>query len=630
MHWADASSLALLEELVDLTLTKRIGFFLVARPEAVERLEELTRRAPVHALIRLGALDEPGVEALIGSVLDAPAPTELASFVAARSGGNPLFIRELVRSLQDRGTLRAEHGSWHLLPGWDENELPPTIEEVLAARIDLLPRTASSVLATASVIGRRVGIDLLSAVLDDPQGLEASLDALVTAGFLDRAHGGRFEHLVFHHALVQDVAYARLLRRRRRDLHRRVAEVAERAFGAGDNVIDLLARHLYLGEAGEKAVEYLRRAGERSKRLYANEEAILQFARACELAPDDAEIRLELAELRELVGDYAEALELYRQVRDATGDVRGWRGEASTLRKRGEYVAALAVVAEALSSDALKLADPTPLWLEQGQTLAVAGRFDEAIDVLRAGLEPARERGGAIAGHMLLGLARAETIEEQLESALSHALEAESIFEQAGDVRALATTMRLLGDLHRNRRDLDAAARDLRRGLELAERTGSVEEIGGCLINLSLVEIERERLEDSIACSRRAIEEFQRIGHPAGLALGYGNLAYALSLSGEFDEAYPHSQRALELAQSIGNGLAIADIRDTIAQIKLGQKRYVEAAEEAEQAAAQFVEMGATSFATKSFTLAAEAWEQAGESKRARASEARARDLVSA
>ena len=630
LHWADASSLALLEELVDLTETERVGLFLAARPEAFERLEELTQRARAQALIRLDALDESGVEALIGSLLDAPAPAELASFVAARSGGNPLFVRELVRSLQDSGTLHAEDGSWHLLPGWDENELPPTIEEVLAARIDLLPRAAAAVLATASVIGRRIGMELLSAVLDDPPDLDASLDALVTAGFLDRAHGDSYERLVFHHALVQDVAYARLLRRRRRDLHQRVAEVAERAFGAGDNVIDLLARHLYLGEAGAKAVEYLRRAGERSQRLYANEEAILHFSRACELAPDDAEVRLELAELRELVGDYTEALELYRHVRDATGDVRAWRGEASTLRKRGEYVAALAIVAEALGSDALALADPTPLWLEQGLTLAVAGRFGEAIDVFEAGLEPARARGGSIAGHMLLGLARAETIEEQLESALSHALEAESIFEQAGDIRALATTMRLVGDLHRNRGDLDDAARDLRRGLELAERTGSVEEIGGCLINLSLVEIEREAFEDSIACSRRAIEEFERIGHPAGLALGYGNLAYALTLTGAFDEAYPHSQRALELAESIGNGLAIADIRDTIAQIKLGQERYVEAAEEAERAAAKFLEMGATTSATKSFNLAAEAWEQAGESERARASEARARDLVSA
>ena len=60
---------------------------------------------------------------------------------------------------------------------------------------------------------------------------------------------------------MQDVAYSRLLRRRQQEIHRKVADTAERLYGAGDDVIDLLARHLYLGKAGEKAVGFLRRAG---------------------------------------------------------------------------------------------------------------------------------------------------------------------------------------------------------------------------------------------------------------------------------------------------------------------------------------------------------------------------------
>jgi tetratricopeptide (TPR) repeat protein len=227
-------------------------------------------------------------------------------------------------------------------------------------------------------------------------------------------------------------------------------------------------------------------------------------------------------------------------------------------------------------------------------------------------------------------LARAETVEGRLESALSNATRAERIFAEMDDVRSLATTMRLLGDLHRNRGELDDAARVLRGGLELAVRTGSIEEMGGCLINLALVELERGDLEESMACSRRAIEEFERIGHVAGLALGYGNLAFALSRSGVYDEAFEHSQRALELAQSIGNALAAADIRDTIAEILLGQERFAEAAEEAEEAAAQFLEMGAATMATKSLRVAAEAWAKAGEMQRARDSEERARSVLSA
>ena len=123
--------------------------------------------------------------------------------------------------------------------------------------------------------------------------------------------------------------------------------------------------------------------------------------------------------------------------------------------------------------------------------------------------------------------------------------------------------------------------------------------------------LEREDVEESIACSRRAIAEFERIGHTAGLALGYGGLSYGLSRAGEYDEALKHATHALELAQSIGNALAAADIRDTMSEILLGQQRYAEAALEADEAASQFLQMGAGAMATKAFGVAAEAWTKA-------------------
>src|SRR5439155_15563644 len=146
----------------------------------------------------------------------------------------------------------------------------------------------------------------------------AGSDELLAAGFFEESGERETRVLAFRHALVQDVAYERLLRRRRRDLHLRVAEQAEALYGAGDDAIDLLARHHYLG-GGPKAVEYLRRAASRAARLYANEEAILHLSRCAQLQPRDLELRLELADLHELVGSYDEALGLYREVRDATG-----------------------------------------------------------------------------------------------------------------------------------------------------------------------------------------------------------------------------------------------------------------------------------------------------------------------
>ncbi|HET6642916.1 MAG TPA: adenylate/guanylate cyclase domain-containing protein, partial [Gaiellaceae bacterium] len=428
-HWLDGSSAALTRELAQLCEREPLALYLIARPEASLALDEIAGDSPRRA-IALEPLDEEGVAALVGSLLAGDVEEGFPGLVRERTAGNPLFVEELLRSLQETGALARQNGSWHTQRGWDAEAVPPTIEELLASRIDLLSRNDASILQTASVIGRRVQVDLLEAVTNAPD-LDGALKRLVAAGFLDPLDGEGSGRLLFHHALVQDVAYSRLLRRKRRDVHRQVAEVAEAMYGAGDEIIDLLARHLYLGEAGAKAIDYLVRAGERSKALYANDEAIVQLTRAAEVvrADDDVAARLpaillDLADLHELVGDYEEALELYAEVRAVTHDVRAWRGLASVHRRRGEYEQALAVIDEAIAADELRGQDLAPLWLQAGWSLALSGRLDQAIDVFQAGLEALGPRTDSVVGQLLAELARNEGLAGRPEDALAHLLQA--------------------------------------------------------------------------------------------------------------------------------------------------------------------------------------------------------------
>jgi adenylate cyclase len=627
VHWADASSLALLGDLVHLCVEVPLVLYLVARPESEDVFEQ---HVPARHAVRLEPLGADDLDALLAELIGGAAPRGLATFVAARTGGNPFFAEELIRSLLENGTLVRKNGSWRMGAGWDERRLPTTIEEVLAARIDALSRAAASVLQTASVIGRRVALELLLAVHEPAADVDPAVDSLVRSGFLDweEEEDDRSRRVVFHHALVQDTAYSRLLRRRQRAIHERVAEVAEQLYGSGDDVIDLLARHLYLAGAGQKAIDYLRRAGARAKQLFANEEAILHFTRAVELAPTDVELRLELGDLHELVGNYTDALDLYSQVRDSSRDVRAWSGIAATLRKQGEYAKALEAIDDAIASGEFGEAELLVLWLEQGWTLSVAGRFEQAIDVLEAGLLSAGDRADDVVGHMLLRLARAKTIEGRLPEALSHGLHARELFEQHGDLRGLAAACRVVGDTYRRTEQLDAAAAMLRDGLVLAERVGSTEEIGGCLINLGLVSMRRGDFADAIAHNRRAIAEFERSGNASGRSQGYANLAWAHAENGDLGESLHYCERALDLAHAIGHPLTIADVYDTMALVRLKEGDVARAVEQAEQAASLYLDMGAAPHAADSLELAAKAWEFVGETERAHATRARAREVA--
>ena len=435
--------------------------------------------------------------------------------------------------------------------------------------------------------------------------------------------------------LVHDVAYSRLLRRQRRDLHRRVADVAEALYGAGDDVVELLARHLYLGEAGAKAFDYLVRAGERALHLYANEEAIVHFTRAEELVegePAESGRRfnlLSLADLHDLVGDYDESVRLYRgRLRDATSDGPRLVRSRRTHRKRGEYEEARAVVDEGFapnrspestsprsgSSRVRRCPPPGTSRARSTSSTSVcrspppaASRLPESC--LRASLVP----------RLMCG---------RSDEALRHALDAQAGFETKGDQRALSGALRLLGDVYTTLGRPEEAVETLERGLELAERVGNVEELGGCLINLGLAKLAQRDYDAAVVCNERAIAEFERIGHGSGRALGYSNLAWVLANKGDYDDAERYCALAIEVAEAIGHRLVVAETTDTMAFIGLRRGTPGEAAARAEEAARLFLELGASPKAAQSLELAAKAWDAAKEVGRARETRSRARALV--
>jgi class 3 adenylate cyclase/tetratricopeptide (TPR) repeat protein len=619
LHWADAATVDLVSLIGGAAADLPLLLLATSRPDATA-IDRVRREAIDAHVLALAPLSDDDTAALVEALRLDAAP-ELVETVRRRSGGNPFFASELVRAIGESAG------------GFDALALPPTVESALAARLDRLEGGAAHALEVAAAIGTEIPFELLDAAAELPE-LRAAVKQLLKADLLERVGDGR-DLLTFRHALVQEVAYGRILRRRARALHLSIADAAERLWGNEGDAVDVLARHLYHAKARDRAVPQLLRAADRAEDVFANDAAMLHLRRALELFDDDDHERsremgsrdtvaLRLADLCELVGGYEDATLLYRSLLDGPLGPQASYGLAASLRKRGEYDESLRVL-DAAGTRTMSKQEKAMLWLERGRALMVADGFDSAITALTSGLELAPS-DSQVNGSLLCDLARAESSVARADDALIHALEARRTFEALADLRHLTSALRVLGGVYEDLGRLDDAAEALRAGLALAERTGRIEEIGGCLINLGLVELTRERIDDAISCNRRAIDELERIGHPAR-ATAYANLAEALLARGDFDEVHEYCEQAIAVASQQHDSLTVADASLTAAIADLRAGRASEAGTRAEEAAAWFLEVDAKEWAAKALAVAVDAWSAAGDRSRAQAALANADEL---
>jgi len=293
LHWADASSLALLESLYRLVEKHRLLFINVFRPgyweggeRTVEKISELLPHQYNEIVIQ--PLDHQASQALIGNMLDIKGlPQSLRLQIVERSGGNPFFIEEVVRSLIDEGAIIREGGSFTVTEKINTVVIPPTINDVLVARIDRLEERTRDLVKMASVIGRNFFDRVLKDVAAAIDDIDKKLTHLKGLQIIkDRIRMEELEY-VFKHALAQEAAYESILIQQRRTLHLKVAQSIEWVFQKKlYEFYGMLAYHYGKGEDLEKAEEYMVKAGEEAFRASASSEALYYYQEGLRLYLD--------------------------------------------------------------------------------------------------------------------------------------------------------------------------------------------------------------------------------------------------------------------------------------------------------------------------------------------------------
>ncbi len=287
LHWADTSTIEILEPLLRLTEQYSILFILVYRPgyrETGDRLEITIREnySAHYTEILLSPLESGESETLIENLLNIQGlPHSLREEIVARAGGNPFFIEEVVRSLIDEGAIEMKNGSFAVTDRIHHVRIPATINEVLMARIDRLDAETRDLVKTASVIGRSFFHKILTQVAEDINDMEERLAYLKDIQLIrDHTRMDELEYL-FKHALAQETAYESLLIQRRKELHCRVAQAIETIFCERlHEFYGMLAWHYSQAEDMEKAEEYMLKAGDEAMKSSASSEALNYYKEA--------------------------------------------------------------------------------------------------------------------------------------------------------------------------------------------------------------------------------------------------------------------------------------------------------------------------------------------------------------
>ena len=275
-HWAEATLLALVENVARHTESVPIVLLCISRPDLLERRPDWGESSGPSTTVRLEPLDDAACDRLIAELLGEPQPDlDVRDHVAATAEGNPLFVEQLISMLIDDGRLVQEDGRWVAVGDLTTMNMPPGIHALLAARLERLGADECAVLGRAAVMGQVFYVGAIEALASPAlSGRVPSLlhelvrKELVRPGRSDLVDT---EALEFRHLLIRDAAYDSLSKESRADLHARYADWLERA--ASDRLAEyaeIVGWHLEqahrnlseLGPVGERGAEIARRAAD--------------------------------------------------------------------------------------------------------------------------------------------------------------------------------------------------------------------------------------------------------------------------------------------------------------------------------------------------------------------------------
>jgi len=540
-------------------------------------------------VLELDGLSHEHAKALvIEATAAAPLRPHEIDAIVARSGGNPLFLEEILAVVRESGSVE---------------DLPESLGLVVGTAIDALPPLARRILRYCSVLGRSFRTEVVNEILaEDALTLDAATRSILRRFLVPDGEG----RLRFANAMVRDVAYDSLSFRRRRELHLRAAQVTEQNADDPDAVAGLLSLHYWVGGDAERAWHYARIAGDHARHAYANVEAAAHYERALESArnldrvtgTDKATVWTALGDVRELSGTYDSALDAYRR------------------------------------ATSLSAADPIQvgrLAEKRARVRERAGRYSLALREITSGYRKVTAvdsvEAGEIRARLSASAAEVRMAQQRLGDAMKQAQKAMKEAELSGESGALARAYSALDVYYRWSGQPEKAVYG-KHALAIYEELGDLNGQGVVHGNLGVEAYFDGRWDDAIDHYTQSRDAFRKTGNEVQAVYAESNLAEVLVNQGRISEAKPLLDDALRVlvASNWLDGASFVEVQ--LARILAVQGDFDEALQLFAKARSQFLELGETRSIAELVVYMAECYLEAGRPEEALAAMADAERVI--
>jgi len=574
LHWADDSTLALLQYLARATAQSRVLLLGAFRSEeALNSLRQVVRALSQEGFLRCIVLKRLSLPELTAMIRDMAGMREGGERFSQRlyqeTAGNPFFTIEVIRSLFEQGVLHQEPGGWttaweDFTTNYAQIPIPPSLRQVIQARLERLSDAARQILEVAAVTRHQFYFSTVREASGQPEAVALdSLDQLLQAQLIREVSvsqaGSQYD---FTHELIREVAYQGLSGARRQHLHCRVAETLEREHAEElEEVVDQLAYHYLQGGQREKALTYNLLAADKARRVYANDKAVEHYQRALELAREPvtrSTILEHMGDVYTLMGKHERAIASYKAVLESglpSGNGRQGaeihRKIARVYERGGDYDRALEHLETgkrllAADDECLEMAR-----LDDGIALVYIrqGRYAEAVELCRNNLE------------------RIATLPSETDTRLER-----------------AWLYNTLGSAYLHQSQYDLAIEHFQRSLALREELGDTQGVATLYNNLGVVHYYRGDYEAARQCYQQSFDSKREIGNIYGLAISATNLALMTHHLGDDQRALELIEQALGICKDIEAEWLLPEAYRVLAEIYLAQGRHEQALDSAQQA----------------------------------------------